>query len=107
MFELQSLVHYGLHFLLPGLFSWIFFRKMWTRGWLLMVMTILVDVDHLLATPIFDAGRCSINFHPFHTFYAIGIYALLLLVPNKYIRIIATGLLLHMITDFQDCLWMM
>ncbi len=105
MFELQQFLHYGLHFLVPGALSWIFFRRIWKRGWLLMAMTMLVDLDHLLASPIFDAGRCSINFHPLHTYFAIGIYIVLLLVPNTYMRVIAVGLILHMITDFQDCLW--
>lgn len=105
MFDLQSLIHYALHFLAPGLVSWIFFRSIWKMSWLLMVVTMLVDLDHLLASPIFDAGRCSINFHPLHTHFAIGIYVILLLVPNKYVRMIAVGLILHMITDYQDCLW--
>ena len=106
MFELQNLVHYGLHFLAPGLMSWIFFREIWRKSWFLMILTMVVDLDHLLATPLFDAGRCSINFHPLHSYYAIGFYFLLLLVPNLYIRIIAVGLLFHMFTDWQDCLWM-
>ena len=61
----------------------------------------MVDLDHLLAAPIFDAGRCSINFHPLHTYWAMGVYVLLLL-PKKT-RIIAVGLLLHMVTDRIDC----
>lgn len=105
MFELQSVVHYSLHLLAPGLLSWILFRNIWKKSWLLMVVTMLVDLDHLVADPIFDPLRCSINFHPLHTYYAIGFYALLLLVPNVYIRIIAVGLLFHMLADFQDCLW--
>jgi hypothetical protein len=71
-----------------------------------MVSTALVDLDHLLASPVFDPERCSIGFHPLHSHYAIGLYCLLLLVPNRYVRIIAVGLLLHMLTDFQDCLWL-
>ncbi|MEN9621914.1 MAG: hypothetical protein RLZZ67_348 [Candidatus Parcubacteria bacterium] len=105
MFELQTLIHYGLHFLAPGLLSWVFFRQVWKPSWLLMIVTMLVDLDHLWASPVFDAARCSIDFHPLHSMYAIGIYFLLLLVPNKYIRILALGLLLHMAVDFQDCLW--
>jgi hypothetical protein len=66
----------------------------------------LVDLDHLLSTPIFDPNRCSIDFHILHTHEAIIFYFFLLLVPNFYIRVIATGLILHMFTDFQDCLWM-
>lgn len=72
-----------------------------------MVMTMLVDLDHLLANPIFDPNRCSIGFHPLHSYFAIAGYVLLILVPNKYVRIIAVGLIFHMLTDFEDCLWLL
>jgi len=106
MFLLQTLVHYGLHFLAPGLLSRFFFPDIWKLSWVLMVSTMLVDLDHLLASPVFDPGRCSIGFHPLHSYYAIALYGLLLLVPNRYTRIIAVGLLFHMLTDFQDCVWL-
>jgi hypothetical protein len=105
MVFLQLLIHYGLHFLAPGLLSRIFFKDIWKLSWTLMVTTMLVDLDHLLATPIFESSRCSIGFHPLHSYYAIGFYVLLLLIPNRYVRIIAVGLLLHMFADFQNCLW--
>jgi len=94
-----------MHFLAPGLLALIFFRKEWKRAWLIMIATMLVDLDHLLAYPdIFMEGRCSIGFHPLHSYYAIAGYFVLLLFP-KY-RIVAVGLLFHMLTDYQDCLWM-
>ena len=65
----------------------------------------VVDFDHLLATPIFQENRCSIGFHYLHTHYAIAGYTVLLLFPYPA-RIIAIGLLLHMVTDFIDCLFM-
>ena len=65
----------------------------------------LVDLDHLLANPIFQHDRCSINFHPLHTYYAMVIYVVLTLL-RKPINIIGMGLLLHMITDLIDCLFM-
>ena len=68
-----------------------------------MLGTMLVDADHLLAKPVFDPTRCSIGYHPLHSYYAIAVYVVLLYFPKT--RIIATGLLLHMLTDFQDCLW--
>jgi hypothetical protein len=61
----------------------------------------LVDIDHLLANPIFAENRCSINFHPLHTYYAIGIYFVGLLF--KKTRILAIALVFHMLTDFIDC----
>lgn len=65
----------------------------------------LVDLDHLLATPIFNPCRCSIGFHPLHSYIAVGAY-LLLLIPKKT-RTIAIGLLLHMLTDGIDCLFIL
>ena len=73
--------------------------------WIIMISTILVDLDHLLANPIFEPNRCGIGFHPLHSYYAIGLYLLILFIPNIYLRIIAVGLLLHIFTDLQDCLW--
>ena len=64
----------------------------------------LVDLDHLLASPIFQANRCSINFHPLHTYYAMILYVFLLFRGKPY-QIIGVGLLFHMLTDFIDCLW--
>ena len=69
-----------------------------------MLATMLVDLDHLLADPMFDPTRCSIGFHPLHSYYAIAIYLLMVFFPR--LRIIAVGLLFHMLTDYQDCLWM-
>ena len=100
---LQTIVHYSLHFIFPGLIAWTFFRKKWKKAWLIMIATMLVDLDHLLADPIFDPDRCSIGFHPLHSYYAIVVYIILLYFPKA--RIVAVGLLFHMLTDFQDCLW--
>ena len=62
----------------------------------------LVDLDHLLATPIFDPNRCSIGFHPLHTYPAMAVYAVMLIFPKT--RIVGIGLLFHMLTDGIDCL---
>ncbi len=100
---LQPLIHYSLHFLFPVALAWLFFRKEWKRAYLLMLATMLVDLDHLLAEPIFDPNRCSIGFHILHSYHAIAVYFVLLLF--KKTRIVAVGLLFHMFTDYQDCLW--
>lgn len=85
---LQTLIHYSLHLVFPALLAFIFFRSMWKTAWGLMLLTMLVDIDHLLTDPIFDPARCSIGFHPLHSYIAIGIYITLVFVPNIYIRII-------------------
>lgn len=101
---LRFFIHYGMHFLLPGLIAYLFFKNNWKQAWLLMIATMLIDLDHLLAMPIFDANRCSIGFHPLHTYYALIVYIGLFLV--KKTRVIGVGLLLHLLTDTVDCLWL-
>ncbi|MFT5103377.1 MAG: hypothetical protein ACI86C_001030 [Candidatus Latescibacterota bacterium] len=98
----QTILHYGLHLLFPLAIAIVFFRSNWKIAYVIMLATMLVDLDHLLASPVFEAERCSINFHPLHTYWAIGAYVLLLFM--KKTRVIAVGLLMHMVTDFIDCL---
>ena len=105
MLHLQAFVHYSFHFIVPGILAWVFFNEHWELAWMIMIGTMLVDVDHLLVRPIFDAKRCSIGFHVLHSYSAIAAYVLLLFVPNFYVQVIAVGLLLHMYTDWQDCVW--
>lgn len=66
-----------------------------------MLATMLVDLDHLLADPVYDPGRCGIGFHPLHTAPAIAGYAALLFVPAA--RLVGAGLLIHMTLDLLDC----
>ncbi len=66
--------------------------------------TMLVDLDHLLANPLYDPNRCSIGFHPLHQFIPIGIYGLMLL--HHKTRIIGLGLVIHMLLDLSDCMVM-
>ena len=101
---LRFSIHYGLHLLFPGLIAYLFFKKQWKKAWLLMLLTMMIDVDHLLANPVFDATRCSINFHPLHTYAAGSVYLIALFFTKT--RVIAIGLLLHLLTDALDCLWL-
>ena len=66
-----------------------------------MTATMLVDADHLLATPIYDPLRCSIGFHPLHGLFPILAYGLLSFLPTT--RLIGIGLILHMALDSIDC----
>ncbi len=101
---LRFSIHYGLHFIFPGIIAYFFFKSHWKEVWLFTIFTMLIDLDHLLANPIFDANRCSINFHPLHTYIA-GVGYIFLLFFKKT-RVIAIGLVLHLITDTIDCLWL-
>ncbi len=100
---MQQLVHYFLHFVFPGLIAYLFYRSNWKKVYAIMLLTMLIDIDHLMANPVFDACRCSVGFHPLHSYMAIGIYFILLL-PLKT-RIIAIGLLMHIGTDAIDCIF--
>ena len=97
----KFLIHYGLHFVFPLIIAFLFFKNDWKKVSLIFIATMFVDLDHLLANPIFEANRCSINFHPLHSYFAITIYALSTLY--KKTRVIAIGLLLHMLADLVDC----
>lgn len=66
-----------------------------------MATTIVVDVDHLLATPVYDALRCSIGFHPLHQLPVILVYCFLVIFPIT--RLVGLGLIIHMGLDAIDC----
>lgn len=107
VYAAQQIIHYSLHLAFPGVIAWIFFKKEWKKAWFIMFATMLVDLDHLVADPIFDPVRCSIGSHPLHSYYAILIYLLLFFFAwTKTIKIVSIGLLFHMFTDYQNCLWM-
>jgi hypothetical protein len=98
---LSSAIHMILHFLVPAIVAWVFFRKDFKKAFLMMIATMLVDIDHLLAVPLFDPLRCSIGFHPLHSYYLQPFYlAMCLFKPTRYIGI---GLVIHMSLDMFDC----
>ena len=97
-------IHLLLHLLVPALVAGVFFRREFLKAWLTMTATMLVDIDHLLADPVYDPGRCSIGFHPLHGTPAIAVYAAALLWPK--LRLLGIGLLIHMALDGIDCRWM-
>lgn len=99
---IQTLLHYGLHLVAPLFIALLFFRKNWVAVYLILLATMLVDLDHLIANPMFDPERCSVGFHPLHSYGAIGVYVVMLFF--KKTRIVGIGLVLHMIADGLDCL---
>ncbi|QLC23299.1 hypothetical protein HFP51_14520 [Parasphingopyxis sp. CP4] len=100
---LQSALHIFGHAVLPFVIAWILWREQWVRAGLIIAATMLIDVDHLLADPIYDPNRCSIGFHPLHTVWAALAYAALLIIPNWKVRAVAVGCLVHLATDGGDC----
>ena len=95
--------HLILHFLVPMLVARVVYKKNFYQAWLIMSLMIIVDLDHLLADPVFDPQRCSIGFHPLHSYVAIGIYVVLLVISKT--QLYAAGLLIHMALDGIDCLF--
>ncbi|MCO5725445.1 DUF6122 family protein [Robiginitalea marina] len=100
----RELLHYGLHFLLPigiGLLSAPGNRVKVT---MLLLAGLLIDADHLLSDPVFDPNRCSIGFHPLHSYVAIALYFGMLAFRRT--RLLGLGLLIHILADAVDC-WML
>lgn len=95
------MIHIALHFFTPLIVAGAFFRKRWKYAYVVMMATMLVDIDHLLATPVYDPGRCSIGFHPLHQPWFIAVYVVLCFFPKS--RLVGIGLVLHMCLDAIDC----
>ncbi len=102
---MQIFIHYFLHLGFPFIIAFVFFNKDWKKVYLILLATMLVDLDHLVAHPIFEANRCSINFHILHTYNAMVVYVVLLFFRKPF-NIIGIGLLFHMLTDLIDCMLM-
>ena len=98
------MLHLALHLLIPALVAISFFPENKWQIFAILASTMLVDLDHLLADPIYDPGRCSIGFHPLHGYIPIGFYGLMLLHKNT--RVVGLGLMIHMVLDVSDCLLM-
>ncbi len=97
-------IHYFLHFfVIIGIAYW-YSPKQWKLNYIILLATMIVDIDHLWANPIFDPMRCSIGYHTFHSTFFISTYlTTLIVVKNYYVRLIALGLVFHMLTDALDC----
>ncbi len=68
----RATLHLFLHAAVPALLAWLFWRKRFASAWLLMLLGWIIDLDHLLADPIYAPNRCSIGFHLLHTAPAIA-----------------------------------
>ena len=104
---LQPIVHYFLQFIAIAAIARWYNREKWFRNWLILAATMLVDLDHLLAEPIFHPMRCSIGFHLLHQEYLALLYlAGALLLKRSLMKLVLIGLSFHMLTDLIDCMWM-
>lgn len=97
-------MHYGGHWLVPFAFAWLLWRSDWKRAGLVIAAANLIDLDHLLADPIFDPDRCSIGFHLLHGWEAAIVYLLMIGVPKWWVRALGIGAFWHLAVDYGDCL---
>lgn len=88
---------------MPFIVAYVFAKADRVKMFLVMMATMLVDIDHLLATPVYDPNRCSIGFHPLHEPILFVIYVLLAVFGKAIYRWIGVGLLIHMALDSIDC----
>jgi len=100
--DTKFIIHYSFHFISPAIIAYFFFKNHWKKVYLIFIAAMLIDLDHLLATPIFEENRCSINSHPLHSYIMVGVYFMLFAI--KKTRIIGLALLLHILADTIDCL---
>ena len=100
---LQSFLHYGGHWIAPFLIAAIIWRGDWMRAGLVFAAANLIDLDHLLADPIFDPNRCSIGFHILHDWGAALAYFVMLVIPRWWARAFGVGALWHLAVDYGDC----
>ena len=101
---MRPAIHLALHFLVPFVVARLAYPERWKSALLIMLLAFAIDLDHLLADPIYDPDRCGIGFHPLHSAWAIVVYVLLLLVPVT--QLLGLGLIIHIVLDGIDCLWM-
>lgn len=100
----HAAVHLLLHALVPGLVAAVWFPRRRLRAWLILMAGWVIDIDHLLADPVYAPGRCSIGFHPMHTAPAIVAYGALAIARRT--RLFGIGLLIHIGLDAIDCMFM-
>ncbi|MDA1300532.1 MAG: DUF6122 family protein [Proteobacteria bacterium] len=99
--KLPHMTHLILHFIVPLAISLGWYRQRWVVAFALMLLGLAIDVDHLLADPIYDPDRCSVGFHPLHQIIPTGIYVAMF--AHERTRLIGLGLCLHILLDSIDC----
>jgi len=107
------MLHILLHIALPLLVAVVIWRRHWLYSFLWMLGAMVIDLDHLLADPIYDPERCSIGFHPLHSTYAVVFYVVVLFsswfwtsnVWRERVQLFLLGVGLHLFLDATDCVF--
>ncbi len=98
--SIRFIIHYGLHFIAPIFIARAYDKELWKKVYGVFCASMLVDLDHLLSTPIFDPHRLSVGHHLLHSYAALGIYAVgLMFRPTK---VLCFALIFHMFSDLVD-----
>ena len=96
-----GVLHLLLHPIVPLTVAFTFYRRDWVKAFLVMMLGMVIDLDHLMAEPIFDAARCSIGFHPLHSWLPMAMYVAML--AHEKTRLVGIGLCIHIVLDAIDC----
>ena len=99
---MATTIHMAAHLLVPALAAWLFFRPRWCLAWLIMLATMAVDLDHLLADPVFRPAALRHRFSP--AAQLPGDRALCRGAGVQAAAYRGAGLLIHMLVDGADCL---
>ena len=98
----HQITHLSGHLILPIALAYVGYTATWQKTSTILLSTNIVDIDHLIADPIYDPDRCSLGYHPLHSIPAIGVYSGMLF--NENTQQIGVGLLTHMAVDYIDCI---
>ena len=101
---MKLLIHFSLHLFIPFYIAKLIYNKNWLNMGIIMVLTILIDLDHIFSNPIYDVNRCSLGVHPLHTIWAALFYFIMLFFRSSKLNAIGIGCLWHLCTDGIDCL---
>lgn len=70
----------------------------------IIISSNLIDLDHLLARPIFEEGRCSITGKSIlHKWYLILLWVLGVFIPIPHVQVFCLGVLSHILVDGLGC----
>ncbi len=106
MFHTHAIIHilsYGTIWLI----ALYFLKPKWrSKESLIIFVSIflasVIDIDHVLATPIYDPLRCSIGFHPLHSYWILPLYLAGTLFQKT--RWFCLGVITHLTVDAIACI---
>ena len=103
---MNLIIHLLAGIVLAGILSLSFKKlrnkKEFKRMVLWFSLANLIDLDHLLANPIYNPLRCGINFHPLHSWFMLPFYVAGLF--HRKTRYLSIGIFLHLLLDGIDCI---